>query len=122
MGKEFRNQLMKVQKQFPQIIKEVRGKGLLNAVELNSKALSPISAYDVCLKLKDRGILAKPTHDTIIRLTPPLSMSSEDLQEAPKALHALLEHDLPEMKKQKPETVSGTVPNVCDRCGRNLYG
>ena len=73
-GQEFRDQLMKVQQQFPEIIKEVRGRGLLNAVDLNSKALSPVSAYDICLKLKERGILAKPTHDTIIRLAPPLSI------------------------------------------------
>ena len=74
MGQELRNQLMKIQQQFPNFIKEVRGKGLFNAVELNSKALFPVSAYDICLKLKERGVLAKPTHETIIRLTPPLSM------------------------------------------------
>lgn len=74
MGLELRQQLLKVQQQFSSLIKEVRGRGLFNAVELNSNALSPVSAYDICLKLKERGILAKPTHDTIIRLTPPLSM------------------------------------------------
>ena len=74
MGEELRRQLSIVQQQFPEIIKEVRGKGLFNAVELNSKALFPVTAYDICLKLKERGILAKPTHDSIIRLTPPLSM------------------------------------------------
>lgn len=72
MGQEFRDQLRNVQMRFPEIIKEVRGRGLLNAVEMNNKALFPASAYDVCLKLKERGILAKPTHDTIIRLAPPL--------------------------------------------------
>jgi ornithine--oxo-acid transaminase len=72
LGKEFRHQLLKVQQQFPDIIKEVRGRGLFNAVEFNSKTLSPVSAYDICLKLKERGVLAKPTHDTIVRLTPPL--------------------------------------------------
>lgn len=74
MGQDFRHQLLKIQQQFPEIIKEVRGRGLLNAVELNSKALSPASAYDICLKLKERGILAKPTHENIIRLAPPLSI------------------------------------------------
>lgn len=74
MGTEHRNQLLKVQEQFSTFIKEVRGRGLFNAVELNNKALFPVSAYDICVKLKERGILAKPTHDTIIRLTPPLSM------------------------------------------------
>lgn len=74
LGEELRHQLLNVQQLFPQFIKEVRGKGLFNAVELNSKALSPVTAYDICLKLKQRGILAKSTHDSIIRLTPPLSM------------------------------------------------
>lgn len=74
LGQEFRDQLQKVQQRFPQIIREVRGRGLLNAVDLSNKALSPASAYDICIKLKERGVLAKPTHDTIIRLAPPLSI------------------------------------------------
>ncbi|XP_047328518.1 ornithine aminotransferase, mitochondrial [Impatiens glandulifera] len=121
LGEELRLQLRKVQEQFPDIIKEVRGRGLFNAVELNSKALSPVSAYDLCIKLKDRGILAKPTHNTIIRLTPPLCMSLDELQEGSKALHDVLEIDLPEMRKTKPKTESHTASCICDRCGRNLY-
>lgn len=74
MGEELRKQLLKVQQRFPDFIKEVRGRGLFNAVELNGAALYPVSAYDICLKLKERGVLAKPTHGTIIRLTPPLSI------------------------------------------------
>lgn len=122
MGEELRRQLSIVQQQFPEIIKEVRGKGLFNAVELNSKALFPVTAYDICLKLKERGILAKPTHDSIIRLTPPLSMSLDELQEGSKALRDVLELDLPQMQKKKPLSVSHNVANVCDRCQRNLYG
>lgn len=74
MGQELRQHLTKVQQQFPSVIKEIRGKGLFNAVELNSKTLSSVSAFDICIKLKERGVLAKPTHNTIIRLTPPLCM------------------------------------------------
>ena len=74
LGEELRSQLLKIQQQFPDYIKEVRGRGLFIAVEFNNKALSPVSAYDICLKLKERGVLAKPTHDTIVRLTPPLSI------------------------------------------------
>lgn len=118
MGQELRHQLMKVQQQFPNYIKEVRGKGLFNAVELNNRALFPISAYDICLKLKERGILAKPTHDTIIRLTPPLSMSLDELQQGSNALRDVLEHDLPKMQKAKPETPMPATSNTCDRCGR----
>lgn len=74
LGEELKEQLIKIQERFPQYIKNVRGRGLFNAVELKGKALSPVSAYDICMKLKERGVLAKPTHDTIIRLTPPLSI------------------------------------------------
>lgn len=66
--------LNKIKQQFPNYIKDVRGRGLFNAVEFDSKALYPASAYDICLKMKERGVLAKPTHNTIVRLTPPLSI------------------------------------------------
>lgn len=121
LGEEFRDQLKKVQMQFPEIIKEVRGRGLLNAVDLNNDALSPVSAYDICLKLKERGILAKPTHDTIIRLAPPLSISSEELSEASKSLREVLEIDLPKMRDQMPKVEKPAVKHSCDRCGRETY-
>lgn len=72
LGEELRQHLLGIQQQYPNYIKEVRGRGLFNAVEFDSKALSPASAYDICLKMKERGVLAKPTHNTIVRLTPPL--------------------------------------------------
>ncbi|KAL0911061.1 hypothetical protein M5K25_019167 [Dendrobium thyrsiflorum] len=118
LGYEFRSQLVKVQQQFPQIINEVRGRGLLNALDLTSEALSPVSAYDLCLKLKERGILAKPTHDTIIRLAPPLCISHEELSEASKALQDVLEIDLPKMQKQKLNGDAPTPKQACDRCRR----
>ncbi|WCJ27427.1 ornithine-delta-aminotransferase [Euphorbia peplus] len=121
MGEEFRKQLLKIQQKFPDYIKEVRGRGLFNAVQFNSKSLSPISAYDICLKLKERGVLAKPTHDTIVRLTPPLSISLDELEEGSKALSEVLEHDVPNMKKAKPEKTSPVASSICDRCGRDLY-
>lgn len=122
LGQEFRDQLQKVQQKFPQILREVRGRGLLNAVDLNNDALSPASAYDICIKLKERGILAKPTHDTIIRLAPPLTISPEELAEASKALSDVLEHDLPQLQKQIKKPESEAEKPVCDRCGRDLYG
>ncbi|KAK1256500.1 hypothetical protein QJS04_geneDACA016400 [Acorus gramineus] len=121
LGQQFRDMLTNIQQKFPHIIKDVRGRGLLNAVELNNKALSPASAYDLCLKLKERGILAKPTHDTIIRLAPPLSISSEELQEASKALNDVLALDLPQLQKQMLGKASSPVPEPCDRCGRGTY-
>jgi ornithine--oxo-acid transaminase len=72
MGGELLGLLHKIQKQYPDHVKEVRGRGLFIGVELNSQNLSPVSGFELCEKLKERGVLAKSTHDTIIRFTPPL--------------------------------------------------
>ncbi|XP_051126082.1 ornithine aminotransferase, mitochondrial [Andrographis paniculata] len=124
LGEDLRQQLLNVQQKFPNLIKEIRGKGLFNAVELNSKVLQPVTAYDICLKLKERGVLAKPTHDSIIRLTPPLSISPDELQQASEALHDVFDLDLASIKKEKMDTAPAldTHSSTCDRCGRNLYG
>lgn len=58
---------------------QVRGKGLLNAVVVRPDA-SP-SAWEVCMRLKENGLLAKPTHGNIIRLAPPLTLTEEQLLE-----------------------------------------
>ena len=58
----------------------VRGKGLLNAIVINDTAESS-TAWDICVRLKDNGLLAKPTHGNIIRFAPPLVMTEEELHE-----------------------------------------
>ncbi|REE01761.1 ornithine--oxo-acid transaminase [Marinoscillum furvescens] len=58
----------------------VRGKGLLNAVVINDHPSSS-TAWDICVKLSENGLLAKPTHGNIIRFAPPLVMSEEQLHE-----------------------------------------
>jgi ornithine--oxo-acid transaminase len=58
----------------------VRGKGLLNAILINDSSESS-TAWDICMKLKDNGLLAKPTHGNIIRFAPPLVMTEEELHE-----------------------------------------
>ncbi|KAJ0240675.1 Ornithine aminotransferase [Hirschfeldia incana] len=121
LGEELRIQLNEIKKQFPNHIKEVRGRGLFNAVEFNSESLSPVSAYDICLSLKERGVLAKPTHNIIVRLTPPLSISSDELREGSKALHDVLEVDLPNLQKINAGKTPVSHLTECDRCGRNLY-
>ena len=60
------------------IVELVRGKGLLNAIVINDTHESDI-AWNICLKLRDNGLLAKPTHGNIIRFAPPLVMSEEQL-------------------------------------------
>ena len=58
----------------------VRGKGLLNAIVINDSEDSDV-AWNICLRLRDNGLLAKPTHGNIIRFAPPLVMNEEQLQE-----------------------------------------
>jgi len=77
MGKIFRKKLLSIDSKFIEI---VRGKGLLNAMVI--KPVDGKSAWDVCLALKDNGLLAKPTHEHIIRFTPPLIITEEQLEEA----------------------------------------
>ncbi|HEX5001407.1 MAG TPA: ornithine--oxo-acid transaminase [Bacteroidia bacterium] len=61
------------------MIGEVRGKGLLNAIVIHPH--DGKNAWDVCLKLAENGLLAKPTHNDIIRFAPPLIINSEQIQE-----------------------------------------
>ena len=60
------------------IVELVRGKGLLNAIVINDSPESD-TAWNICLKLRENGLLAKPTHGNIIRFAPPLVMSEEQL-------------------------------------------
>ena len=60
------------------LVNSVRGKGLLNAVLINDSEDSS-TAWDICMKLRDNGLLAKPTHGNIIRFAPPLVMTKEQL-------------------------------------------
>jgi ornithine--oxo-acid transaminase len=62
------------------IVKLVRGKGLLNAIVINDSEDSS-TAWDICMALRDNGLLAKPTHGNIIRFAPPLVMNEEQLLE-----------------------------------------
>lgn len=62
------------------LVKLVRGKGLLNAIVINDSEDSS-TAWDICVALKENGLLAKPTHGNIIRFAPPLVMTEEQLHE-----------------------------------------
>lgn len=77
LGKIFREEIMKINHP---MIQTVRGKGLLNAVII--KPMNGKEAWDVCLKMRDNGVLAKPTHQHIIRFAPPLVISEEELMDA----------------------------------------
>ena len=77
LGKIFREEMMKIDSE---MIELVRGKGLLNAINIKPK--NGKTAWDVCIKMKENGVLAKPTHDHIIRFAPPLIISKDQLMEA----------------------------------------
>ena len=67
------------------IVKLVRGKGLLNAIVINDSPDSK-TAWNICLKLRDNGLLAKPTHGNIIRFAPPLVISKVQLLDCIKII------------------------------------
>jgi ornithine--oxo-acid transaminase len=77
LGNLFRSELQKFI-ETNDLIKLVRGKGLLNAIVINDTEDSS-TAWNLCLKLRDNGLLAKPTHGNIIRFAPPLVMNEEQL-------------------------------------------
>jgi ornithine--oxo-acid transaminase len=77
LGKIFREELNSIKSD---MIELVRGKGLLNAVVIRQK--NGKTAWDVCLAMKDNGLIAKPTHEHIIRFAPPLVITEAQLREA----------------------------------------
>jgi len=77
LGKIFREELRNIKSD---MIELVRGKGLLNAVVIRPKGGK--TAWDVCLAMKDKGLIAKPTHGHIIRFAPPLIINEAQLREA----------------------------------------
>ncbi len=77
LGKIFREEISKIKSPF---YKSVRGKGLLNAVITVPQR--GIEAWDICLKMAEKGLLAKPTHKHIIRFAPPLVITEAELREA----------------------------------------
>lgn len=77
LGKIFRNEFSSIKSD---MIELVRGKGLLNAVVIKPK--NGKEAWDVCLAMKEKGVIAKPTHGHIIRFAPPLTITEAQLREA----------------------------------------
>jgi len=63
------------------MITKVRGKGLLNAIIVNDSPTSH-TAWNICVKMAELGVLAKPTHGNIIRFAPPLVITEEQLRDA----------------------------------------
>ncbi|MCA8940905.1 MAG: aminotransferase class III-fold pyridoxal phosphate-dependent enzyme, partial [Planctomycetes bacterium] len=81
LGQVFRDGLRKMNS--PRV-RAVRGKGLLNAIVIPpfEHQGKTVKAWDVCLRMADNGLLAKPTHDEIIRLAPPLVITRQEVDQA----------------------------------------
>ena len=77
LGEIFRTEMKGIKSE---MIEKVRGKGLLNAVVIKPKEGK--TAWDVCLAMKEKGVIAKPTHGHIIRFAPPLVINEEQMMEA----------------------------------------
>ena len=84
LGEYFREELNKFIKDSP-IVKLVRGKGLLNAIVINDTEESN-TAWNLCLEMKNNGLLAKPTHGNIIRFAPPLTINKNQLDDCIKVI------------------------------------
>ena len=87
LGNIFREEIAKIKSPY---FKSVRGKGLLNAVITEPQ--NGIEAWDICLKMAEKGLLAKPTHRHIIRFAPPLVITEEQLREAVAIIRDVFEN------------------------------
>jgi ornithine--oxo-acid transaminase len=80
LGEIFRDRMNQLKAKRPEVVTLVRGRGLLNAIVIEPSA-DGRTAWDVCVELKENGLLAKPTHGDIIRFAPPLVMTEDQLHE-----------------------------------------
>ena len=80
MGQLFRSRMGELIAKSNGLVTLVRGRGLLNAIVINEGEESE-TAWNICMKLAENGLLAKPTHGNIIRFAPPLVINEEQIQE-----------------------------------------
>jgi ornithine--oxo-acid transaminase len=90
LGERFRSEL---RARAPEYVAEVRGAGLMNAIEFD-ESKTDRTCHQFCLLLKERGLLAKPTHGNIVRFSPPLVMTDAELTECIEIIATAL-NDLP---------------------------
>jgi len=87
-------------------VRDVRGKGMLNAIEVDNAKLDPTGvkrAWHICLLFAKNGLLAKPTHDNIIRLAPPLCITEEELTECVQ----IIKRSFEEIQTTRVEDIPG---------------
>jgi ornithine--oxo-acid transaminase len=86
------------------MITTIRGKGLLNAIVIDESKTNGHSAWDLCMLFKEKGLLAKPTHQNIIRLAPPLVITEQEIESALAIIKDAME-ELPNLKGKREEEV-----------------
>ncbi|KAL4993073.1 ornithine aminotransferase [Aspergillus recurvatus] len=101
LGQAFRSGLEAIQNP---IIQTVRGKGLLNAIVIDESKTNGHTAWDLCMLMKEKGLLAKPTHQNIIRLAPPLVITEEEIAKALEIIKAAVA-ELPNLKGASEDEV-----------------
>merc|ERR1740121_336607 len=103
LGHVFRGELQKRIGGMPWV-QEIRGKGLLNAVVVDPRIASYVSGWDLCLLLRDNGLLAKQTHNNIIRFAPPLVITESQLHKAINIIVSVFE----EVDREMPAELCST--------------
>jgi len=98
LGERFRKGLLNLKSP---LLETIRGKGLFNAIVVDESKTNGRTAWELCLLLKAKGLLAKPTHQNIIRLSPPLIITEEQIDEAIQIIGEALE-ELPNLEKDTP--------------------
>jgi ornithine--oxo-acid transaminase len=104
LGQKFRAALGKIDSP---LLQTVRGRGLLNAIVIDETKAN-VTAWQICLLLKSRGLLAKPTHKNIIRLAPPLCITEEELAKGA----AIINQALKDIVNMKPENIPGYLDDL----------
>lgn len=101
LGVLFRDGLAKLNNP---MITTIRGKGLLNAIVIDESKTNGHTAWDLCMLMKEKGLLAKPTHQNIIRLAPPLVITEQDIKKALSIIDEAMK-ELPTLKGKKEDEV-----------------
>ncbi|EME80118.1 uncharacterized protein MYCFIDRAFT_211967 [Pseudocercospora fijiensis CIRAD86] len=103
LGQRFRDGIQDIMSRYS-MITLVRGKGLLNAIVIDESKTNGHSAWDLCMLMKEKGLLAKPTHQNIIRLAPPLVISEDQIRKALSIIEAAVA-ELPGLQGKKAEAI-----------------
>jgi ornithine--oxo-acid transaminase len=101
LGNTFREGLKNINNPMISII---RGKGLLNAIVIDESKTNGHSAWDLCMLFKEKGLLAKPTHQNIIRLAPPLVITEQEIESALSIIKEAME-ELPKLSSKREAEV-----------------